>query len=72
MSKAGLEKLILQLEFETELNVVHLELRASRVDRKIQMFFSCWPSITCLAYISLEMCLSEASDIHFPLFSSPF
>lgn len=72
VSKAGLKKLILQLECEAELNVVHLALRASQVDRKIHMFFSCWPSTTCLAYISLEICLSETSDINFLLLFSPF
>ena len=72
VNKASLKKLILQLKCEAALNFVHLALRASQVDRKIHMFFSPCPSITCLSYISVEMCLSEASDINFLLFSNPF
>jgi len=72
VNKAGLKKLTLQLKCEAALNFVHLALRASQVDRKIRTFFSACPSITRLSYISVKMCLSEASDINFLLFSNPF
>lgn len=63
VNEASLKKLTLQLKCEAALNFVHLTVRTRQVEKNRH---SCLcPSITCLSYISGEMCLSEASDINF-------